>query len=111
MNLVIFEMIFCFLKIVNIIRYWGKCVVSLSSFFDFFYYIKFLGRWGGVWKVLCSYSFVKIDNSQIGVWLIKKFDEWGYLWYGLKKRMFWLYGERLIIVGELKRNEFGFIIG
>lgn len=67
------------------------------------------GRWGGIWKAPRSYSFVKIDNSQTGVRLTKKFDEWGYSWYGLKKRMPWLYGERLTTAGEPKRNEFGSI--
>lgn len=67
------------------------------------------GRWGGIWKAPRSYSFVKTDNSQTGVRLTKKFDEWGYSWYGLKKRMPWLYGERLTTAGEPKRNEFGSI--
>lgn len=119
MNLAIFEMTFCFPKTANITRqtlflsfpYWGKCVVSLSSPLDLFSYIKFSGRWGGIWKAPRSYSFVKTDNSQTGVRLTKKFDEWGYSWYGLKKRMPWLYGERLTTAGEPKRNEFGSITG
>ena len=70
-----------------------------------------VGRWGGIWKAPRSYSFVKTDNSQTGVQLTKKFDEWDYAWYGLQKRMPWLYGERLTTAGEPKRSEFGSITG
>ena len=45
---------------------------------------------GGIWEAPSSYSFLCANNSQTDVQLLKKFGDWVYSTYSVKRRMPWL---------------------
>jgi len=48
------------------------------------------GTWGGIWEAPIDYTFLKTDNTQTNVNLVKKFSKWQYSDEGVQKRMPWM---------------------
>ncbi|EDO27359.1 predicted protein, partial [Nematostella vectensis] len=69
------------------------------------------GRWGGIWTAPRHYTFLSTNNSQQGVELVRRFDEWVYHDYGIEKTMPWIHGATLTTSRNATHVAYGTITG
>ena len=70
-----------------------------------------LGRWGGIWEALRSYTFTATNNNQTDIELIKKSDDWEYADNGVEQRMPWIADARLTTSKDAFSKWWGSITG
>lgn len=57
------------------------------------------------------YIFIVINEKQIDIQFVKKFDDWEYFDNVIEKRMLWIFGVRFIILRDVYFIWWGIIIG